>query len=96
MIIGLFVYVFILNINLSNKNVDIEKMKSQKEKDNTQIISLQRENIDLKSDTARYRQGIRDFRIDLEKVKKIDKNLAKDLSSNFPTIEQLKNNPPRR
>lgn len=92
-LLGLVAYVAVLNVKLANRNTDIEKYKSQKEKDSTQILTLQRENIDLKSDTARYRQGIRDFRVDLEKVKKIDKVLAKDLSSNFPTIDQIKSNP---
>lgn len=92
-LLAAFAYAAILNVKLANRNTEIEKYKSQKVQDSAQIIGLQREMEALKADTAKYRQGIRDFRDDLIKVQKIDKSLAKDLSSNFPSIDQIKRNP---
>lgn len=92
-VIGIILAISILSVKVSNLRSNITKLESAAREDSLTILNLERENIGLIADTTKYRSEIRGFKVDLDKLKLLDKKLGKDLSAKYPTIDQIKQNP---
>lgn len=89
-VLALFIYLWVItskNDRLSSRN---EVLILEARQDSSLILSLVRDKIDLQNDTAKYRNEIRNFSVDIERIKVIDKKQGEGLSSKYPSFEELK------
>lgn len=89
--LGITVFVVIGGIKISNLRDENTQLKTQVENKADTILLLQRDIVDLKTDTTKYRKDLNTLWQKVDKYERTDKEKNKDISSRPPTLDQIKN-----
>jgi hypothetical protein len=89
--IGLFITLALLSNKKSKLEDQVNNQQIEIKRLEGHVLRLQRDSIDIRREADGYLQTIRNIKADFDKLKQADKAKGKGMSSQIPSLDQIKN-----